>query len=263
MVPFLMPDHDHPYKEIFGDPDPVADLLRLLFPDEAPLIDFASLDRRNGSYVAEDWRERENDVIWRVRWGGEDLYVYLLLEFQSEPDRDMAVRLLTYIGLLWQDLRRSGAIASDALLPPILPVVLYNGERQWRAPRDLDAARGPVPPILLPYQPQLAFLLLDETRMAIRPDQAERNLAAAVFSLEQTGDPSVHRTIAVRVIAWLRETDRIRLIASFQRWWGRTLSQRHEFPADLNCRPQPLCRGRHARRTHQPVEVRDARRVAS
>ena len=63
MVPFLMPDHDHPYKEIFGDPDPVADLLRLLFPDEAPLIDFASLDRRNGSYVAEDWRERENDVI--------------------------------------------------------------------------------------------------------------------------------------------------------------------------------------------------------
>ena len=84
MVPFLMPDHDHPYKEIFGDPDPVADLLRLLFPDEAPLIDFASLDRRNGSYVAEDWRERENDVIWRVRWGGEDLYVYLLLEFQSE-----------------------------------------------------------------------------------------------------------------------------------------------------------------------------------
>ncbi len=43
-------------------------------------------------------------MIWRLRWGERWLYVYLLLEFQSSVDRFMAVRLLTYVGLLYQDL---------------------------------------------------------------------------------------------------------------------------------------------------------------
>jgi len=55
----------------------------------------------NGSYVSDDLREREDDIIWRVRWGDGWIYVYLLLEFQSSIDKAMAVRLLTYIGLLY------------------------------------------------------------------------------------------------------------------------------------------------------------------
>lgn len=43
---------------------------------------------------------RADDVVWRVRWRGRWLYVYLLLEFQSDVDRFMAVRLLVYVGLL-------------------------------------------------------------------------------------------------------------------------------------------------------------------
>jgi len=68
-------DHDHPYKELFTQPELVADLLRLA--EMADGLDLASLDRRNGSYVSADWRGREDDVIWRVRWGDRDLYVPL------------------------------------------------------------------------------------------------------------------------------------------------------------------------------------------
>jgi hypothetical protein len=50
----------------------------------------------------------------------------ILLEFQSTFDRLMAVRLLTYIGLLYEDLHRSKAIGPDDPLPPVLPIVLYN-----------------------------------------------------------------------------------------------------------------------------------------
>ncbi len=40
----------------------------------------------------------------------------------------MPVRIMTYLGLLYQDLRTSAAIAPDAPLPPVLPMVLYNGD---------------------------------------------------------------------------------------------------------------------------------------
>ena len=45
-------DHDHPYKELFAQPELVADLLRLA--EMADGLDLDSLDRRNGSYVSED-----------------------------------------------------------------------------------------------------------------------------------------------------------------------------------------------------------------
>lgn len=226
-----MLDQDHPYKDLFTHPDLVADLLRLTGLAED--FDFATLDRRNGSYVAEDWRERESDVIWRVRWSGRDLYVYLLIEFQSEVDPDMAVRVMTYVGLLWQDLRRSKALPAGAPLPPVLPLVLYNGESPWCAPRDLHAAMGPVPPLIAPYQPQMAFLLLDEVRMVLR-DDCERNLAAAVFRLERTGSPLEHHAIGKMVVTWLRGSGRDRVLAAFQRWWVRTLTQKHSLPATIN-----------------------------
>ena len=54
--------------------------------------------------MSEELRPRADDVVWRVRWREHWVYVYLLLEFQSEVDPWMAVRLLVYVGLLYQDL---------------------------------------------------------------------------------------------------------------------------------------------------------------
>ena len=48
--------------------------------------------------MSDDLRAREDDVIWRVRWGQDWLYVYLLLEFQPTVDRFMAVGVMTYLG---------------------------------------------------------------------------------------------------------------------------------------------------------------------
>jgi len=40
----------------------------------------------------------------------------------------MAVRILTYLGLLYQDLLQTKKIRPDEKLPPVLPIVLYNGK---------------------------------------------------------------------------------------------------------------------------------------
>jgi predicted transposase YdaD len=72
----------------------------------------STLEKVPGSFVTDNLRDRENDLIWRLRVQGEWLYVYLLLEFQSSVDPLMAVRLMTYVGLLYQDLDRRKELSS-------------------------------------------------------------------------------------------------------------------------------------------------------
>ena len=138
-------DHDHSYKLLFSHPEMVADLLRgFVLEDWVKDLDFATLERVSGGYVADDLREREDDIVWRVRFGGGWLYVYLLIEFQSSVDHFMAVRVLAYLGLLYQDIIRTGGLTAERLLPPVLPVVLYNGRPRWNAQEEVAEriARG-------------------------------------------------------------------------------------------------------------------------
>ena len=80
-------EHDHNYKLVFSHPEMVRDLLRG-FVNEPWLaeLDVDTLEKVSGSYVADDLRDREDDVIWRGQSHDRWLYLYLLLEFQSTVD---------------------------------------------------------------------------------------------------------------------------------------------------------------------------------
>jgi hypothetical protein len=47
-------------------------------------------------------------------------WVYVLLEFQATVDTFMAVRILVYVGLLYQDLTQDNKLTLDGRLPPVL-----------------------------------------------------------------------------------------------------------------------------------------------
>ena|SRR5690554_3610294 len=126
--------HDHSYKLLFSHAEMVKDLLTGFVKEEwVNQLDYSTLEKVSGSYITDELRNREDDVIWRVRWGDNWLYVYLLLEFQSTVDKYMAVRVMSYLGLLYQDLIRQKSLTPSGKLPPVLPVVLYNGEKRWAA----------------------------------------------------------------------------------------------------------------------------------
>jgi len=91
-----MAEHDPSYKLLFSHSQMVADLIRgFVHEDWVADLDFATLERVSEKSASADLRTREDDMIWRLRWGERWLYVYLLLEFQSRVERLMAVRLLT------------------------------------------------------------------------------------------------------------------------------------------------------------------------
>jgi Putative transposase, YhgA-like/Domain of unknown function (DUF4351) len=184
-----MADHDHGYKLLFSHVPVVADLLRgFVKEDWIQELDFDTLERVDGSYVFDDLRHRESDMVWKVRWKDRVLYIYILLEFQSTVDPFMPVRSMTYTGLLLQTLIRQKTLTPAGLLPPVFMLVLYNGLGPWTTPHEIADLFEPVPAGLQVYLPRFRHFLLDENRL---PDmeETERNLAAALFQLERSRDP--------------------------------------------------------------------------
>lgn len=71
------PIHDSSYKLLYSHLAMVSDLLQGFIPGAwVDGLDLATLEKCNGSYISDDLRDRTDDLIWRVRWGHDWLYVY-------------------------------------------------------------------------------------------------------------------------------------------------------------------------------------------
>ncbi|QQP90698.1 Rpn family recombination-promoting nuclease/putative transposase [Skermanella sp. TT6] len=95
----------------------IEQLVRGFMPARiAALLDFTRLERVNAKFHAARSDRRESDVIWRVpTLAGEMVHIYLMLEFQSTPERFMPVRVQVYSGLLRRLFaRRFGALPAGA-----------------------------------------------------------------------------------------------------------------------------------------------------
>ena len=168
-------------------------------------------------------RSRRDDLVWRVHWGPDWLYLYLLLEFQSTVDPYMAVRVLVYVGLLYQALIRAGQLPPSGKLPPVVPIVLYNGRGRWTAPLSVEGVIEPLPRSLAPHRPRLRYVLLDEGQYTERQLTPLRNLVAALCRLEHSREPEdVQRVLAV-LIEWLRAPEDDSLRRAFTVWLRRVL----------------------------------------
>jgi predicted transposase/invertase (TIGR01784 family) len=218
-------EHDGGYKLLFSHPEMVADLLRdFIHEDWVRDVDLSTLEQVPGSYVTPDLSSRESDIVWRVRRGQDDLlYIYLLFEFQSTVDPWMALRMTVYLGLLYQELLKRQEIPRSGKLPPVLPLVLYNGNVLWGAAREISELIEEIPGGLERYRPRMQYCLLDAVRMADSELESLRNVAAALFRLEKSRGPEDIQRVLTALLEWLRGPEFAELRRSFARYLLKNL----------------------------------------
>jgi hypothetical protein len=190
----LVPDSDSLYHRLFSHPPMVEGLVREFVPRElAAGLDFSGLQRVNPKFHSSrrSARRRVGDVIWRLPTReGSDIYLYLLIEFQSKNDGWMAVRTQVYQGLLWEQVIAEQKLKAGARLPPLLLLVLHNGERPWKAAtttNELIALSRDSP--LWPWQPQVRYYVLDMGAFPKNELARRSSLVALLFRLEQRHSP--------------------------------------------------------------------------
>ncbi|HEX2223712.1 MAG TPA: Rpn family recombination-promoting nuclease/putative transposase, partial [Thermoanaerobaculia bacterium] len=185
-----MGQHDLSYRLFFAHRRMIQDLLREIVGEQwVERIDLASGERVDASFVSPRHENRESDVIWKFRRrdGGKPVYVYILLEFQSRPDPSMPIRLMGYESLFYQSLMAGQPAAGWRELPPVIPVVVYNGLEPWNVATDLGSLIGELDPSAEVYRPQLRYRLVDES--AYPPeDLAALSSPVALLDPEEVSD---------------------------------------------------------------------------
>ena len=214
--------HDPIYRKLFSSKRMVADLVRAVGdPGWTGDVDFEALEELPAEYVGDRLQQRRGDAVWRVPFRGAWLYLLLLLEFQSAKDPRMPLRNLEYTALLYGALDRRDELGPPGAWPPVLPVVLYNGDTPWADALEMRDLFGPFPASLAPYLPSQRSLVLDERRVAA-DDLPERNLMRGVVGIEQSRSPD-DLTRAMRMIhGWLRNPEDGDLDGVFADWLNAT-----------------------------------------
>ena len=214
----LPPPSDPIYKRLYAFARMVEDLLRSLFGADLD-ADYRTLEKLPAEYVGEALQQRRGDTAWRLRARGAGdgwLHVLVMLEFQSTTDAAMALRVMEYTTLLYGELLRHGR-ARPGALPPVLPVVLYNGDTPWSPTtemRDLIAAPSP---LLAPYQPSQRHFVLDQRR-ARAEDFKLHELTWTVAQLEQSSSADDLARLGRRLTALLAGAGEVELRRTFAHW---------------------------------------------
>jgi predicted transposase/invertase (TIGR01784 family) len=143
-------------------------------------LNWSTLKLVEGSFVDEDLRDREADLLYEVEQGAGEgsLWLYILLEHQSTPDRWMRFRLLKYCCRIWDMHLAQRPTPSE--LRPIVPLVFYQGERSWSYSSEFadlfaESVRN------WPGTPRFSHGLIDQSGM--QPNEVQGKLKAQMMQL--------------------------------------------------------------------------------
>ena len=212
------PPSDPVYKRLYAFARMVEDLLRTLFTPAQLDADYGSLEKLSTEYVGNALQQRRGDTAWRLRARGvkDWLHVLVMLEFQSTTDAAMALRVMEYTTLLYGELLRNRK-ATLGELPPVLPVVLYNGDSAWTPAKEMRELIATPPSVLLPYQPSQSYHLLDQ-RHAPAEDFKLHELTWAVAQLERSQTMADLARVARPLASLLAGSGEDELLGTFAHW---------------------------------------------
>ena len=133
-----------------------------------------------------NFKVRHNDVMWKI-WlrDGSQAYVLLMVEAQSSVDSAMVFRVTEYV-LNWY----LYLMATEGLdvLPLIVPMVIYNGDKAWNAETRLrDMIDAPEAFREMGVVMDGGYILIDEKRLYESGQLPSGNIFKPLFTALHTG----------------------------------------------------------------------------
>ena len=84
--------HDSGYKKLFSNRTIFRQLIETFVNQEwVHSLDFDTCEPLDKSFISEHYKETESDLIYKIQFQDREVYIYILIEFQSTVDPFMAL----------------------------------------------------------------------------------------------------------------------------------------------------------------------------
>lgn len=195
--------HDRFFRESFGRLEVVRNYLEEYLPaDVRRLLNLDSLARQEGSFIDEAMQAHQTDLLYQVQLtSGAEAYLYFLFEHKSYPDPLVGLQLLRYMVRFWER-----QVKEKETLTPIIPLVIYHGEKVWHIPTEFLALIE-APEALRPYLPTYRYHLSDFSHLSDETIRGEIWLRVNLSVLRAIFNPGLRQELEalVTLIFKLRE----------------------------------------------------------
>ena len=206
--------HDSGYKKLFSNRTIFRQLIETFVNQEwVHSLDFDNCEPLNKSFISEHYKETESDLIYKIQFQDREVYIYILIEFQSTVDPFMALRVLNYITNFYMDFLVNNRDVKK--LPAVFPIVLYNGEARWTAPVNLSELIEQNPP-LGTFGLDFQYFLIAENQYNQEALLKIRNIVSTLFLAESYYDVEVLEVELLNLFS--SESDR-QAVSLFLNWF--------------------------------------------
>jgi hypothetical protein len=129
--------HDKGYKRLFKNKGIFRQLLEtFVAKDWVKDLDFKTCEALDKSFVSEQYKETVSDIIHKIKLRRHDIFIVILTEFKSTVERFTSLDISHYVASFYKDYVESNK--NIRMLPPVFPILLYNGNAKWTAPTKLS-----------------------------------------------------------------------------------------------------------------------------
>ena len=245
--------YDRSYKKLFSHKGFIKyllqDFVRLKWVER---VDFDKITLEPVSFIDRLFNKKEADLIWKLPLkDGPEVYLFLLLEFQSRVDKTMALRFASYILNFYADQFKNKKIVA---LPVVFPVLIYNGKQRWNAARRLQDLIDLVDTSLREYLIRFKYFTIDIGSFGKRSlVKLKRNLVTAVFLLENVRNEKELENVFKEILEIIKSEADPTLVKSFGDWLEMQLKR--ENIAAINIREIITQRREHTMLTETLHEI--------
>jgi predicted transposase/invertase (TIGR01784 family) len=128
--------HDNFFRKAISHPKVARDFFEFHLPAKVKdIIDLDTLTPQKESFLDNTLGQGIVDVLFEVKFGKEQGYLFLLLEHQNKPDRFMPFRMHKYMLRICDNHLKKHPKSKN--LPLIYPAIFYAGLEKYNAPLDL------------------------------------------------------------------------------------------------------------------------------
>ncbi|TWI60725.1 putative transposase/invertase (TIGR01784 family), partial [Desulfobotulus alkaliphilus] len=151
-----MGNHDVFFKKILDVEGHAEELIRSSLPPAIlEQLDLGTLKEEKGSFLGEELSEYFSDLLYTCQFKGGLIRIALLFEHKSYVDHDMLFKILLYMASQWERCRKQ-----EIEKTPIIPIVIYHGERKWQ-PGLLSDCFKDLPSMIKPFIPDSEYIFVD------------------------------------------------------------------------------------------------------